>query len=80
MALASLAFLLGFKLREIGVHLVETFGPEAAIARQPVVDGLERPGLQPTGPPLRLAPARDEARGLKPAFIPSFDHLVGAGE
>src|SRR6516162_6339272 len=39
----SLALLLGFKLREIDVHLVETSGPETAIARQPVVDGLERP-------------------------------------
>src|SRR5215831_4662851 len=66
----SLALLLGFKLREIDVHLVETSGPETAIARQPVVDGLERPGLQPTGPPLRLAPARDEACGLQHLQMP----------
>src|SRR5215470_770622 len=68
----SLALLLGFKLREIGVHLVETFGPEAAIARQPVVDGLERSRLQPTGPPLRLAPARDEARSLHHLQMPRY--------
>src|SRR5215470_11612760 len=66
----SLALLLGFKIREICVHLVETFGPEAAIARQPVVDGLERSRLQPTGPPLRLAPARDEARDLQHLQMP----------
>src|SRR5262249_40287458 len=40
------------------------------IARQPVVDGLERSRLQPTGPPLRLAPARDEARGLHHLQMP----------
>src|SRR5258708_36824190 len=66
----SLALLLGFKLREIGVYLVETLGPEAGVARQPAVDHLERLGFQPTGPPLRLAAARDEARGLKHLQMP----------
>src|SRR5262245_38492062 len=65
LVLASTLFLLGLQGLQIGVQAVQALFPEAAIAFQPVVDAPECARLDPAGPPLRLATARDEAGALE---------------
>src|SRR5215510_11241309 len=66
----AMLFLLGFQLTvfqlaQVVVQTVEALLPVAAVALHPVGDLLERLRLQPAGPPLRLAPARDQSRVLQ---------------
>ncbi len=62
---ASTLLLLRLQCAQIVVQSIEARDPEAAIAFEPVVDGLEGGRLDPARPPLRLAAARDEARALQ---------------
>src|SRR5258708_37532492 len=54
---------------QVAVELVEALLPVAPVVLHPVGDVLERIGLEPAGPPLRLAAALDEAR--------AFQHFQG---
>src|SRR5215217_6417011 len=47
----STPFLLPLEVLEHGVHSVEPLRPEALVAQHPIVDGLERPRVQPVHPP-----------------------------
>src|SRR5262245_46991946 len=64
-ALAAILLLLRLQFAQVIVQAVETLFPEAAITFQPVVHLLERTRLDATGPPLRLAPAQDQAGALQ---------------
>src|SRR5439155_5799385 len=56
---------LGLQCLEVVVEAVKAFLPEAAVAIEPVVDAFEGGGLDPAGPPLRRATARDQAGSLQ---------------
>src|SRR3546814_8614249 len=56
---------LHLQLVEIVLQPVEALLPELPIALQPARGILQRRGIQPAGPPLRLAPATDEAGPLQ---------------
>src|SRR5437660_9146927 len=56
---------LGLQRLEVVIEAVKAFLPEAAVAIEPVVDAFEGRGLDPTGPPLRRATARDQAGPLQ---------------
>src|SRR5207247_9598615 len=79
--LAAMFLVLGLQGFEIIVEAVEAFLPEFPVALEPVVDALERRGLQPARPPLRFAPARDQPgpfqhlevlRDRRPADVEGF--------
>src|SRR5262245_18328277 len=53
--LAAISLLLALQPFQVAVQPVEVGLPEAAIALHPVGDLPERGGLEPAGPPLRLA-------------------------
>src|SRR5882672_12310686 len=57
--------LLALQFLEVAFQLVESLLPVAAVVLDPVGDALERIGLEPARPPLRLAPALDQARVLE---------------
>src|SRR6266508_924462 len=63
--LASTLLLLRLQLVQIIVQAIEALVPKAAITFEPVVNVLQRVGLDPAGPPLRLAAACDEAGALQ---------------
>src|SRR5690348_10344044 len=65
LALLAAIFLLLLQLAQIVVEAVEALLPEAAIMLDPARHVLERSGLEPAWPPLRLAAARDEAGALQ---------------
>ncbi len=60
----------GLQFGQIVSEPVEATLPEGAVALGPFGDVLQRSGLQPAGPPLRLVTARDQAGALQ--------HLGGA--
>src|SRR5215217_901167 len=55
----STPFLLPLEVLEHGVHSVEPLRPEALVAQHPIVDGLERPRVQPVHPPPPLVARLD---------------------
>src|SRR5271156_363933 len=55
----------GFQLPQIVVQTIETLLPETAIMLHPVGNGLEWSGLEPAGPPLGFAAARNQACPLE---------------
>src|SRR5436309_3073082 len=57
--LTAMFFLLRFELVQIGIEAIETLFPDRAIALGPVGHVLERPRLEPAGPPLGQALSRD---------------------
>src|SRR3977135_1748326 len=61
LALSFLLLVLALQFLEVAFKLVETLLPVAPVVLDPVGDALERIGLQPAGPPLRVAPARQQA-------------------
>ena len=61
--------LLRFQFLQIVVEAVEARFPDVAIALGPVGHFLEGAGLDPAGPPLGLASARDQARALEHAQV-----------
>src|SRR5688572_26137045 len=66
--LADMGFLLrvpGFHLLQVGVEAFETRLPDVAVALGPVGHLLEWGRLDAARPPLRLAPARDQAGALQ---------------
>src|ERR1700674_479519 len=63
--LASTLLLLRLQLVQVFVQAVEALVPEAAIVVEPVVNVLQRRRLDPAGPPLRRAAARDQAGALQ---------------
>src|SRR2546427_4754320 len=65
LALNVLYFVLALQLLEVAAQLVEALLPVAPVVLDPVGDVLERIGLQPARPPLRLAAALDQARALQ---------------
>src|SRR5688572_4224936 len=62
---AVIVGVLALQLAQIVVQPVEAGIPERAIALDPVGDLLQRPGLQPAGPPLRRAAARHQPGALQ---------------
>src|ERR671917_1065144 len=52
-------FLLPLEVLEHGVHPVEPLRPEALVAKHPIVNGLERPLVQPIHPPPPLVARLD---------------------
>src|SRR5256712_485323 len=63
------------KLAEVAVEAVEALLPEAPIALDPVGDLPQALGLEPAGPPLRVAAPGDQAGGLE-----HLEALRGPGE
>src|SRR5207245_8454315 len=73
----------GLQLAQIALEAVEALVPEAAIMLDPVGDLLQRARLQPAGPPLRLAAARDQAGALQHLEMlrdAGKAHVEGLGE
>src|SRR5262249_16731314 len=64
-SLGSIIVLLRRQLVQVVVETRETRVPESAIVIRPFGHLLDRRGLEVTGSPLRVAPARDEARTLE---------------
>src|SRR3989440_1700984 len=60
-----LRLVLALQFLEVAAQPVEALLPVAPIDIDPVGDVLERIGLEPAGPPLRLAAALDQARALE---------------
>src|SRR6185295_7880532 len=60
-----LLLLLRLQLAQIIFEAIEALFPKAAVAFEPVVDALERLGLDAAGAPLRLAAARDQPGALQ---------------
>src|ERR1700734_2592221 len=56
---------LGLKFLQIIVEAAEVLVPEPSEAAQPAIDFSERDRRDPAGPPLRLAPAQDQAGMLQ---------------
>src|SRR5258705_1141568 len=65
LALNFVRLVLLLQFLEVAVELVEALLPVAPVVLDPVGDVLERIGLEPAGPPLRLAAALDEARAFQ---------------
>src|SRR5258707_731863 len=65
LALNFVRLVLVLQFLEVAVELVEALLPVAPVVLDPVGDVLERIGLEPAGPPLRLAAALDEARAFQ---------------
>src|SRR5882724_2473443 len=70
LALNFLHLVLALQFLEVAVQLVEALLPVAPVVLDPVGDVLEGIRLQPAGPPLRLASARDQARALEHLQVP----------
>src|SRR5438445_258104 len=70
LALNFMRLVLALQLLEIAVQPFEALLPVAPVVLDPVSDVLERIGLQPAGPPLRLAAALDQARALEHLEVP----------
>src|SRR5690242_15476788 len=70
--LAAMSLLLLLQFAQIIVQPIETLLPETPILLQPVGGVLKRTGLEPAGPPLCLATARDQAG--------AFQHLEVLGD
>src|SRR5262245_21976292 len=64
-AFAAILLLLRLQFAQVIVQAIETLLPESAVTFQPVVHLLERTRLDAAGPPLRLAPAQDQAGALQ---------------
>src|SRR5688572_25791518 len=70
--LSSLLLLVLLKFLEVVVEAVEALFPEAAVMLDPTRGVLQRRGLEPAWPPLRLAAALNEPGAL--------EHLEVAGD
>src|SRR5438105_3259579 len=62
---AAMWFLPGLKFLQVLSQTIETLLPEAAVMLDPIGDVLEVTRLEAAGPPLSLAPARDQAGTLQ---------------
>src|SRR6266849_6140898 len=60
-AVAAMSLLLVFQFGQIGIQPIKAVFPEAAIVLDPIGNVLQRLGVEPARPPLRLPAARDEA-------------------
>src|SRR5438128_3403304 len=83
LALAVIVLLARLQLAEIIVQAIEALLPEVAVVLQPVGGVLERPRLEPAGPPLGLAAARDQAGSLQHLEMLGHGrkaHLEGLGQ
>src|SRR5207247_9255268 len=81
--LAPTFLLLPLELAQIVVQAAEALFPETVIVLQPVCGALERTRLEPAGPPLRLAPARDQTGALQHFQVLGDGgeaHLEGPGQ
>src|SRR5258707_5495077 len=65
LALNFVNLVLVLQFLEVAVEPVEALLPVAPVVLDPVGDVLERIGLEPAGPPLRLATALDEPRAFQ---------------
>src|SRR2546425_13042037 len=65
LALNFMRLVLALQFLEVAVKLVEALLPVTPVVLDPVGDVLERIGLQPARPPLRFAPALDQARAFE---------------
>src|SRR5262245_38979808 len=82
-ALAAILLLLRLQFSHVTVQAIETLLPETAIAFQPVVHLLQRTRFDAAGPPLRLAPAQDQAGALQHLEMlgdGGKTHVEGLGE
>src|SRR5712691_719999 len=70
LALNFLRLVLALQFLEIVTQLVEALFPVAPVVLDPSGDVPERSRLEPAGPPLRLAAARDQARAGKNLQVP----------
>src|SRR6266702_3003424 len=70
LALNFLRLVLAPQFLKVGTQLVETLLPVAPVVLDPVGDVPEWSRLEPAGPPLRLAPSRDQARAGKNFQVP----------
>src|SRR6266571_3434705 len=70
LALNFLRLVLALQFLKVAVELVEALLPVAPVVLDPVGDVLEGIRLEPAGPPLRLAPSRDQARAGKNLQVP----------
>src|SRR6266496_2762626 len=70
LSFAAISLLLALNFLKVGTQLVETLLPVAPVVLDPVGDVPERSRLEPAGPPLRLAPSRDQARAGKNLQVP----------
>src|SRR4029077_17078621 len=61
----TMLFLLFLRFAQIVIQTVKAFRPKPPVMRHPIGDVPERPGCNPAGPPLRLAPARNQTRALQ---------------
>src|SRR2546426_2328310 len=71
------------QLAQIALQAIEALLPETAIVLQPVGGLLERSRLEPAGPPLRLATARDQTGALQYLEVLGDGgkaHLEGLGQ
>src|SRR6266704_7144089 len=65
LALNFMRLVLALQFLEVAVQFVEALLPVAPVVLDPVGDVLERIGLEPARPPLRFAPALDQARAFQ---------------
>src|SRR5271170_3690985 len=65
LVLASICVLLRLQFVEILIQPIEALFPMPAVMFEPLGGILERTRIEPAGPPLRLAPARDQAGALQ---------------
>src|SRR5256885_1639370 len=72
LSFSATLLLLRLQVLEVIVEAVETLFPETAVVLDPVGDILQRPGVEPAWPPLRLAAARDQSG--------AFEHLEVLGD
>src|SRR6266850_1246158 len=70
LALNFVHLVLVLQFLEVAVQPVEALLPVAPVILDPVGDVLERIRLEPAGPPLRLAAARDQARAGQDLQVP----------
>src|ERR1700704_271094 len=68
----AILFLLFLYVAQIVIQPIEALRPEPLVVSQPIGDVLERPGSDPAGPPLCLAPACNQT-GM-------FQHLEVPGD
>src|SRR5713101_3497922 len=81
--LSAMSLLPPFQLAQIAFQAVEALFPETAIVLQPVRGVLQRTRLEPAGPPLRLATARDQTGALQHLEVLGDGgkaHLEGRGQ
>jgi len=69
---ASTFFLVGLQLVEQGIEALEAALQRPAVALQPFGGFRERLGLDPAGPPLRVAAARNQAGALQDLEVRLF--------